>query len=79
MLAGSGVLKITISSMEIGVPSNVRHVVHVTFDRFNGFLGLPVEFEPEVPGDLQVPGLNKLSSSYMHSYFLVLFLDNNGV
>ncbi|KAK9122808.1 hypothetical protein Sjap_012410 [Stephania japonica] len=35
--------------MEIGRPTNVRHVAHVTFDRFNGFLGLPVEFEPEVP------------------------------
>lgn len=35
--------------MEIGVPTDVRHVAHVTFDRFNGFLGLPVEFEPEVP------------------------------
>ncbi|KAK7396698.1 hypothetical protein VNO78_17856 [Psophocarpus tetragonolobus] len=39
----------TSSSMEIGWPSNVRHVAHVTFDRFHGFLGLPVEFEPEVP------------------------------
>ncbi|XP_076913248.1 rho GTPase-activating protein 5-like [Bidens hawaiensis] len=39
----------TSSKMEIGVPTNVRHVAHVTFDRFNGFLGLPVEFEPEVP------------------------------
>ncbi|XP_009598932.1 rho GTPase-activating protein 5-like [Nicotiana tomentosiformis] len=37
------------SSMEISWPSNVRHVAHVTFDRFNGFLGLPVEFEPDVP------------------------------
>ncbi|GFZ02503.1 rac GTPase activating protein [Actinidia rufa] len=37
------------SSMEIGEPTDVRHVAHVTFDRFNGFLGLPVEFEPEVP------------------------------
>lgn len=36
--------------MEIGWPTNVRHVAHVTFDRFHGFLGLPVEFEPEVPG-----------------------------
>ncbi|KAF2307645.1 hypothetical protein GH714_030553 [Hevea brasiliensis] len=36
-------------NMEIGLPTNVRHVAHVTFDRFNGFLGLPVEFEPEVP------------------------------
>ncbi|CAA2970491.1 rho GTPase-activating 5-like [Olea europaea subsp. europaea] len=35
--------------MEIGWPTNVRHVAHVTFDRFNGFLGLPDEFEPEVP------------------------------
>ena len=37
------------SSMEIGWPTDVRHVAHVTFDRFNGFLGLPDEFEPEVP------------------------------
>uniref|UniRef100_A0A7N0V509 Uncharacterized protein n=1 Tax=Kalanchoe fedtschenkoi TaxID=63787 RepID=A0A7N0V509_KALFE len=35
--------------MKIGLPTNVRHVAHVTFDRFDGFLGLPVEFEPEVP------------------------------
>ncbi|KAG9153584.1 hypothetical protein Leryth_008514 [Lithospermum erythrorhizon] len=35
--------------MEIGWPTDVQHVAHVTFDRFNGFLGLPVEFEPEVP------------------------------
>ncbi|XWS28556.1 hypothetical protein CRYUN_Cryun25bG0080300 [Craigia yunnanensis] len=38
-----------LSAMEIGCPTNVRHVAHVTFDRFNGFMGLPVEFEPEVP------------------------------
>ncbi|KAG6467022.1 rho GTPase-activating protein 2-like [Zingiber officinale] len=36
--------------MEIGWPTDVRHVAHVTFDRFHGFLGLPVEFEREVPG-----------------------------
>ncbi|XP_072994334.1 rho GTPase-activating protein 2-like [Typha latifolia] len=36
-------------SMEIGWPTDVRHVAHVTFDRLNGFLGLPVEFEVEVP------------------------------
>ena len=35
--------------MEIGLPTDVQHVAHVTFDRFHGFLGLPVEFEPEVP------------------------------
>ena len=39
-----------VQQMEIGWPTNVRHITHVTFDRFNGFLGLPVEFEVEVPG-----------------------------
>ncbi|KAF8379938.1 hypothetical protein HHK36_027403 [Tetracentron sinense] len=37
-----------ICSMDIGWPTDVRHVSHVTFDRYNGFLGLPVEFEPEL-------------------------------
>ncbi|KDP28434.1 hypothetical protein JCGZ_14205 [Jatropha curcas] len=37
-----------ISSMDISWPTDVRHVSHVTFDRFNGFLGLPTEFEPEI-------------------------------
>lgn len=40
----------TVHNMEIGWPTNVRHITHVTFDRFNGFLGLPVEFEVEIPG-----------------------------
>ncbi|MCO5571202.1 hypothetical protein L7F22_024937 [Adiantum nelumboides] len=40
-------------SMEIGWPTNVRHVAHVTFDLFNGFLGLLIEFQMEVPR--QVP------------------------
>ncbi|KAG6426866.1 hypothetical protein SASPL_111101 [Salvia splendens] len=35
--------------MEIGWPTNVKHITHVTFDRFNGFLGLPLEFEVEIP------------------------------
>ncbi|KAK7284695.1 hypothetical protein RJT34_19446 [Clitoria ternatea] len=35
--------------MEIGWPTNVKHVSHVTFDRFNGFLGLPLELELHVP------------------------------
>lgn len=35
--------------MEIGWPTNVQHITHVTFDRFHGFMGLPVEFEVEVP------------------------------
>lgn len=39
----------TVHHMEIGWPTNVQHITHVTFDRFNGFLGLPVEFEVEIP------------------------------
>ncbi|XP_061357377.1 rho GTPase-activating protein 5-like [Gastrolobium bilobum] len=38
-----------VSSMDISWPTEVRHVSHVTFDRFNGFLGLPSELQPEVP------------------------------
>jgi hypothetical protein len=38
-----------VSSMDISWPTQVRHVSHVTFDRFNGFLGLPTELEPELP------------------------------
>ncbi|CAL5437088.1 unnamed protein product [Camellia sinensis] len=38
-----------VQHMEIGWPTNVQHIAHVTFDRFNGFLGLPVEFEVEIP------------------------------
>ncbi|CAM8910402.1 unnamed protein product [Rhodiola kirilowii] len=38
--------------IEIGSPKNVRHVAHVTFDKFDGFLGLPVEFQPDVPSRL---------------------------
>lgn len=36
-----------VSSLEISCPTNVRHVSHVTFDRFKGFLGLPDEFQPD--------------------------------
>ncbi|RDX91312.1 Rho GTPase-activating protein 2 [Mucuna pruriens] len=39
----------TVHHMEIGWPTNVQHVSHVTFDRFNGFLGLPLEFQVEIP------------------------------
>ncbi|XWS35937.1 hypothetical protein CRYUN_Cryun20dG0039600 [Craigia yunnanensis] len=38
-----------VSSMDISLPTEVRHVSHVTFDRLNGFLGLPTELEPDVP------------------------------
>nr|XP_043637997.1 rho GTPase-activating protein 5-like [Erigeron canadensis] len=47
-VAEQGEERLDLSGMEIGWPTDVRHVAHVTFDRFNGFLGLPVEFEPEV-------------------------------
>ncbi|XP_054804447.1 rho GTPase-activating protein 2-like [Prosopis cineraria] len=42
---------------ETGWPTNVQHITHVTFDRFNGFLGLPVEFQLEIPG--RVPSASK--------------------
>ncbi|XP_043716137.1 rho GTPase-activating protein 5-like isoform X2 [Telopea speciosissima] len=48
-LATCSVEREDISSMDIGWPVDVRHVSHVTFDRFNGFLGLPAEFESDVP------------------------------
>ncbi|GJZ85200.1 phospholipase D beta 1-like protein [Tanacetum coccineum] len=35
--------------MEIAWPTNVQHLTHVTFDRFHGFLGRPVEFEVKIP------------------------------
>ena len=56
-------------SMEISSPTNFRHVVHVTFDRFNGFLGLPVELEPEVP--LRPPSARFVPFSFL---FVEIFL-----
>ncbi|WMV47536.1 hypothetical protein MTR67_040921 [Solanum verrucosum] len=46
---GKEEVKSTVHAMEIGWPTNVQHLTHVTFDRFHGFLGLPVEFEVEIP------------------------------
>ncbi|KAL6495619.1 hypothetical protein OROGR_030182 [Orobanche gracilis] len=37
------------SDVDIGLPTDVRHVSHVTYDRFNGFRGLPAELQPDVP------------------------------
>ncbi|CAA6660674.1 unnamed protein product [Spirodela intermedia] len=66
--------------MEIGGPTNVRHLVHVTFDRFHGFLGLPVELEPEVPGGRPVPGNSSpLLSSLSLSLSLSLLASVFGV
>ncbi|XP_010276885.1 PREDICTED: rho GTPase-activating protein 3-like [Nelumbo nucifera] len=41
----------------ISWPTNVRHVSHLTFDHYNGILGLPVEFETNVPS--RVPQCQK--------------------
>lgn len=35
--------------MDIGRPTDLEHIAHVTFDRRNGFQGLPQEYENEVP------------------------------
>ncbi|PWA57583.1 rho GTPase activating protein with PAK-box/P21-Rho-binding domain-containing protein [Artemisia annua] len=37
------------ASLDIGCPTDFQHVTHVTFDRFNGFIGLPNDFQLEVP------------------------------
>ncbi|KAK1398951.1 Rho GTPase-activating protein 2 [Heracleum sosnowskyi] len=46
---GAGTSSFVTHQMEIGWPTNVQHLTHVTFDRFHGFLGLPVEFQVEIP------------------------------
>lgn len=65
----------TVHHMDIGWPTNVKHITHVTFDRFHGFLGLPLEFEVEIPckalGARYVCSW-KLSLSHVVSY---IFLD----
>ncbi|KAI0520454.1 hypothetical protein KFK09_007929 [Dendrobium nobile] len=48
--------------MDIGWPSDVRHVSHVTFDRFEGFLGLPVEFQLDVPS--KVPSARAIAATF---------------
>lgn len=60
--------------MEIGWPTNVRHVAHVTFDRFHGFLGLPVEFEPEVPR--RVPSARSLVL-LLQSFELLMMMSSD--
>ncbi|CAF2125509.1 unnamed protein product [Brassica rapa] len=46
---GVGGISSAVHQMEIGWPTNVRHITHVTFDRFHGFLGLPHELQVEIP------------------------------
>lgn len=53
-----------LNQMEIGWPTDVQHLTHVTFDRFHGFLGLPVEFQVEIP--CRVPS----ARWYIHSFFV---------
>lgn len=61
--------------MEIGYPTDVKHVTHVTFDRFNGFLGLPVELEVEIP--TPVPSARSTISFllFLFSFFDLKFLN----
>lgn len=57
------------SSMEIGCPTDARHVSHVTFDRFNGcFLGLPIELQPQLPR--KVPSARLVALSLFQSSLL---------
>ncbi|KAG2330760.1 hypothetical protein Bca4012_019628 [Brassica carinata] len=48
-VVGGGISSAAVHHMEIGWPTNVRHITHVTFDRFHGFLGLPHELQVEIP------------------------------
>lgn len=61
------------SGMDIGWPTNVQHVAHVTFDRFNGFLGLPVEFELEVPLRAPSARYSRFEYSIFGDYFFYQF------
>ncbi|KAG0596487.1 hypothetical protein M758_UG259100 [Ceratodon purpureus] len=41
----------------------LQHVTHVTFDRYNGFLGLPQEFQVKVPGRVPSARVGKRNGS----------------
>ncbi|RLN43405.1 rho GTPase-activating protein 5-like [Panicum miliaceum] len=43
------------AGMQVGGPRDVRHVSHVTFDRFVGFLGLPADLSPTCPAPFRAP------------------------
>lgn len=60
-----------VSNMDIGWPTEVRHVSHVTFDPFNGFLGLPVELQPDLPRKVPSARFHPLSTN---SFFICRFL-----
>ncbi len=63
--------------MEIGWPTDIRDVAHVTFDCFNGILGLPVEFEFEIPCWVPSARYPKQKNKSILPYLVInLFLDN---
>ncbi|KAJ8436893.1 hypothetical protein Cgig2_017318 [Carnegiea gigantea] len=49
LLVTCSVERHNLSPSDISCPTDVRHIAHVTFDRFSGFLGLPLELQPDVP------------------------------
>ncbi|XP_020585247.1 rho GTPase-activating protein 3-like [Phalaenopsis equestris] len=55
------------ASMDIGRPTDVQHIAHVTFDRFDGFLGLPLEFQPDIPSKVPSASVSVfgVSAEYM--------------
>uniref|UniRef100_A0A453CL19 CRIB domain-containing protein n=1 Tax=Aegilops tauschii subsp. strangulata TaxID=200361 RepID=A0A453CL19_AEGTS len=59
--------------MEIGRPMDVRHVAHVTFDRFGGFLGLPADLEPDVPRP--TPGVRSALCQPLCTWFVFSLLQ----
>ncbi|KAK8946206.1 hypothetical protein KSP40_PGU013274 [Platanthera guangdongensis] len=44
--------KVVDAAVDISWPTDLRHVSHVTFDRFDGFLGLPPEFQVDIPSEV---------------------------
>lgn len=63
-----------VHQMEIGWPTNVQHLTHVTFDRFHGFLGLPVEFEVEIPCRVPSARFVPKSQLFFSSCFVFIYL-----
>lgn len=61
-----------VDHMEIGWPTNVQHLTHVTFDRFHGFLGLPAEFQVEIP--CRVPSARSGISFSVFPYVCIMYI-----
>lgn len=58
-----------VSAVEIGWPTNVQHLTHVTFDRFHGFLGLPLEFQVQIP--CRVPSARFFLIAQTQTFFIL--------